>query len=111
MFRPKFSVLVHSLGPLPTLPFVGAVLKSHTQLTVPDSVPAEQLCDPDTVHPLLHDGVHVPPLARLVVQPPTTPFVGAATVQGFASQVAAVLSPVAEQLDAPDTVYPLLHAG
>ena len=66
---------------------------------------------PDTVYPALHVGWHVDPLARLIVQSPTPPFVGAADAsQAFAEHVAAVSVPRLQE-DVPDTVYPESHVG
>jgi len=74
-------------------------------------VPALQDDVPDTVYPELHVGWHVDPLARVFVQSPAPPFVGAADAsQGFAEHVAAVTVPALHE-DVPDTVYPELHVG
>lgn len=69
------------------MPFVGAALASHDVLLQVASVslPLLQLDSPDTMYPLLHAGAQVAPDARVEVQVPTLPFVGAA----LASQVAA----------------------
>ena len=70
-----------------------------------------QLDAPDTLYPLLHVGWHVEPDAREEVQSPTTPLLGAVDAShAFASHVAAIKLPTL-QLDAPDTLYPLLHVG
>jgi hypothetical protein len=70
-----------------------------------------QLDGPDTVYPTLHIGKHAAPDARLDVQSPLSPFVGATDAShGFGMHVAAVNSP-AKQLDGPDTVYPALQVG
>ena len=75
------------------------------------SIPALQDDVPDTVYPELHMGWHVDPLARVFVQSPAPPFVGAADAsQGFAEHVAAVSVPRLHE-DIPDTVYPELQVG
>ena len=75
------------------------------------SVPALHELVPDTVYPESHVGWHVDPLARLIVQSPTPPFVGAADAsQAFAEHVAAVSVPRLQE-DVPDTVYPESHVG
>ena len=66
---------------------------------------------PDTVYPALHVGWHVDPLARVLVQSPTPPFVGGVDAShGFGEHVAAVKVPALHEL-VPDTVYPELHVG
>ena len=40
-------------------------------------LPFKQYAGPETVYPELHVGWHVDPLARVLVQSPTPPFVGA----------------------------------
>jgi hypothetical protein len=106
---PLASVAVQS----PASPFVGAADASHglavgatvdgstvdgvavdgvaeagasvaLQSTVPDRVPAAHVYKPDKMYPVSQAGVHVLPLARLAVQPPRLPLVGAETVHGVA---------------------------
>ena len=75
------------------------------------NVPKEHELVPDTIHPELHVGWHVDPLASELVQSPIAPFVGAADASHrFAEHVAAVSAP-ALQDDVPDTMYPALHVG
>ena len=83
---PLLHVGVHEL-PLarlavhgPASPFVGAADASHAlplQANVLLNVPAEHDLLPDAVYPLLHVGVHELSIARLDVQSPRAPFVGA----------------------------------
>ena len=74
-------------------------------------VPVVHELVPDTVYPESHDGWHVVPLARVLVQSPTPPFAGAVdSSHGFGEHVAAVKIPVVHEL-VPDTVYPELHVG
>ena len=66
--------------------------------------PEEQEDWPETINPALHEGWQVLPAARVLVQVPTAPFVGAvAALQLLAEHVAAVSVP-AKQLEVPDTV-------
>jgi hypothetical protein len=57
-------------------------------VTVPDKTPSEHEYVPLPVwaYPVLHEGMHESPLARLDVHVPKTPFVGAVIVQGLGLQ-------------------------
>ena len=106
-------------GQSPLVPWAGAAsaLRHGDGLHVAAvSVPSRQLLGPDALYPALHVGWHVEPDARLDVQVPTAPLVGAvfAPLHGFAVHVAAVSVggvPLLLQVLAPDTVYPVLHVG
>jgi len=75
------------------------------------SVPVVQDDVPLTVYPVVHVGWHVAADAKVFVQSPAAPFVGAALAsQEFAWQVAAVSVPVVQD-DVPLGVYPVVHVG
>jgi hypothetical protein len=70
---------------MPIAPWFG-VRQRHVaavQDTVPDRVPATHVYEPDKTYPVLHDGVHVVPLAMLAVHVPRAPFIGAETAHGL----------------------------
>ena len=72
--------LARELVQSPAPPFVGAADASHgfAAHVAAVSVPTEeQELVPETVYPELHVGWHVEPLARVPVQLPTPPLVGA----------------------------------
>ena len=66
----------------------GAHLGVAVHVTVPDKTPSEHEYVPPAVwtYPVLHEGMHESPLARLDVHVPKAPFVGAVIVQGLGLQ-------------------------
>jgi hypothetical protein len=101
---------------VPRAPYRGAVTAHGFGLhaTVLEiSAPAVHALVPVRVYPLLHVGVHELPLARLAVQSPASPFVGAADASHASALHTAVLtvSVPAEHDRLPDSVYPALHDG
>ena len=108
--EPCASVEVH---PEPGAPFVMAPDASQglTEHVAAVSVPALHDDVPDAVYPASHVGWHVDPLARVLVQSPTAPFVGAVDAShGFAEHVAALRVPNEHEL-VPETVYSASHVG
>ena len=92
----------------------------HT--TVPVSVPAVHMYEPDAVYPLLHVGVHERPLASVAEHVPASPLVtaadasqgvdvGARVSSGAMQTAVLVVSVPAAHVLVPISVYPLLHVG
>ena len=94
-----------NVGQSPKAPCVGAAMDMHGLAIHVAAVvtPAEQDVGPDTVYPGSHFGWHVEPHARVPVQVPIAPFVGAVIEVQSGRHVAAVVAP-SEQVVAPDTV-------
>jgi hypothetical protein len=63
------------------------------------------------VYPLLQEGVHELPLARLDVHVPKAPFVGAGSLHGSGLHSKVLVYEPYEHDLLPDAVYPLLHVG
>jgi hypothetical protein len=82
---------------------------------VPDKTPSEHEYVPLPVraYPVLHEGMHELPLARLDVHVPNAPFAGAVIVHGLALQTAVSVRPAPSLLQyrLPESVYPVLHVG
>ena len=98
--------LARVLVQLPTAPLVGATDASHEFASHVAAVviPAVQEVVPEIVKPESQVGWHLDPLARVLVQLPTAPLVGATDASHeFASHVAAVVVPAVQDV-VPETV-------
>ena len=93
----------------------GAHVGVAEHATVPDKTPSEHEYVPLPVraYPVLHEGMHELPLARLDVHVPNAPFAGAVIVHGLALQTAVSVRPAPSLLQyrLPESVYPVLHVG
>ncbi len=93
----------------------GAHLGVAVHVTVPDKTPSRHEYVPLAVwaYPVLHEGMHESPLARLEGHVPKAPYVGAVIVHGLAlhAAVSVRLPPTLLQYREPESVYPLLHVG
>ena len=98
----------------------GQAFGLHT--TVPVSVPAVHVYEPDSVYPVLHIGAHERPLASVAEHVPASPLVtaadasqgvdvGARVSPGAMHTTVLVVSTPAAHVLVPVSVYPLLHVG